>query len=1248
MVARRVRRFSVAEVARREEREVRLTYPEELPITARREELLACLASHQVVIVAGETGSGKSTQLPKLCLELGRGRAGMIGHTQPRRIAARSVGERVAEELGTELGDLVGYAVRFTDQVGPDTLVKVMTDGLLLAEIQRDPELSRYDTIIVDEAHERSLNIDFLLGYLHQLLSRRDDLKLVITSATIDTAALSAHFGDAPVIEVSGRTYPVEVRYRPLTDDEDQNAGIADAVRSLLAEAPGDILVFCSGEREIRDAADTLAELALPATEIVSLHGRLSAGEQHRVFERHVGRRVVLATNVAETSITVPGIRAVVDTGTARISRYSKRTKVQRLPIEAVSQASARQRAGRCGRVGPGVCVRLYSQEDHDARPVFTEPEIQRTNLASVILQMAALGLGTVEAFPFVDAPDRRSIADGIAVLEELGALRVGSQPLQLTARGRQLARLPVDPRLGAMVVAAAETGALAEVLVIVAGLAIQDPRERPAANAAAAAQAHARFRDPRSDFLGILSLWEYVNEERRNRTANQFRRMCRDEYLNYPRLREWQDVHSQLRHMCGSVGLEPTSTPATPEQIHRALLAGLLSHIGYREPDGFEYRGARAARFSVAPGSVLFKASPRWVMAAELVETSRLWARVVAPIEPGWAEAAAAHLVKRSHGDPWWDAARGSAVTSLRVTLYGLPLVTARTVQYGRVDPVRARELLIRHALVGGEWGDSDPALPFLHHNAAVVAAAADLGARLRRDDLPDEEALVSFYDARLPADVLTTRHLDRWWRSLSDPSVLEATLDDVVPREAPLQVGSLTDSYPDRLRTGGADLAVTYRFAPGASDDGVTVTAPVDVLNRIDPGAVEWGIPGLRAELVTAVVRALPKPIRRALGPTPEAVPAVIAALGDQPGDLTTTLAQVLSRQAGLTVAGAEVRAALGAVADHLRVRYEVVADDGTPLAASRDLLALERHLDGEVRAALSRGAGQGLERRGLTAWPGGDIPRRVDVSRDGRRITAFPALVDEGTSVAVALVASAEEQADLMWNGTRRLLRLVVAAPAKTVTRHITSEVALAMAVSPYRSPQDLAEDVITATLDVTMAAAGGPAWTESGWRQLVERVRAALPGRLDRVGADAVAILVALRPVVSKLAAASGPRLAIAATDVENHVARLVYPGMISGLGADRLADVARYLRAAERRLDRLPDNVARDAELTAQVQALERELDAVIGTVGLTDAAEEAMWMLQELRVSLFAQSVGAKGQVSVKRVRAALARAAAW
>ena len=947
------RRTPVSEeqLARRRALVPEITYPEELPVSERRDDIAAAIRDHQVVVVAGETGSGKTTQLPKICLELGRGIEGTIGHTQPRRIAARAVAERVAEELGVELGGAVGYQVRFADHSSRDTLVKVMTDGILLAELQRDRDLRRYDTIIIDEAHERSLNVDFLLGYLKRLLPRRPDLKVVITSATIDPQRFADHFAapgrPVPVVEVSGRTYPVEVRYRPLEREEegaepvDQVTGIVEAVEELWTESRGDggsqdILVFLSGEREIRDAAEALTALNLPATEVLPLFGRLSAAEQHRVFARHQGRRIVLSTNVAETSLTVPGIRYVVDTGTARISRYSQRTKVQRLPIEPISQASANQRSGRCGRLADGICIRLYAEEDYLARPEFTDPEILRTNLASVILQMTSLRLGDVARFPFLDPPDSRQITDGVRLLEELRAVETSPDTegredrRQLTAYGKRLAQLPVDPRLGRMLLEADRLGCLREVLVVVSAMSIQDPRERPLERQELANAAHKRFADEHSDFAAYLNLWTYLQEQQKALSGSAFRRMCKSEFLHYLRIREWQDLRQQLRQAAKQAGLD-TSRSARQgdpdlDTVHRALLAGLLSHVGSRDEVRREYLGARGARFGISPGSSLFRKQPQFVMAGELVETTRLWARDVARIDPLWAEEAGEHLVKRSYSEPRWSAKQGSAVATERVTLYGVPIVLARTVGYARVDAAESRHLFIQRALVEGDWTTRHR---FFHDNTALVERLSELEARTRRRDLiVGDEALYAFYDKRIPAEVVSARHFDSWWKRAGrqDPTLLTFT-EDLLLSDRADQVD--TDAYPTIWRQGDLDLAVTYRFEPGSPEDGVTVHVPVEVLNRVTAAGFDWQVPGLREDLVTALIRSLPKGIRRLLVPAPEHAGALVRELRERglgPGDglLTDVLGRVVRETRGVAVGAQDWDVAR--VPSHLRIHFSV----------------------------------------------------------------------------------------------------------------------------------------------------------------------------------------------------------------------------------------------------------------------------------------------------------------------------------
>ncbi|MCB2223863.1 MAG: ATP-dependent RNA helicase HrpA [Actinobacteria bacterium] len=1220
-----------------------IAYPGDLPITARRDDLLAAIAGNQVVVVAGETGSGKSTQLPKLCLELGRGVDGLIGHTQPRRIAARSIAERVAEELGTAVGGLVGYTVRFTDRVGDRTLLKVMTDGILLAEIHHDPMLSRYDTIILDEAHERSLNIDFLLGYLQRLLPRRPDLKVIVTSATIDTAKFAAFFGGAPVVEVSGRSYPVEVRYRPLdgpdrTDPRDQPQAICDAVAELAGEGTGDVLVFCSGEREIRDAIEAIGRMRLPHTETIPLFARLSSSEQHRVFSAHTGRRIVVATNVAETSLTVPGIRSVVDTGTARISRYSRRTKVQRLPIEPISRASADQRAGRCGRLGPGVCIRLYDRDDYEGRPEFTDPEILRTNLASVILQMAAMDLGDVESFPFLDPPDRRAVRDGIALLHELGAVDPAHEGTRewLTPLGGRLARLPLDPRLGRMVLAAADANCLREVLVIAAALTIPDPRERPEGKEAQAAQSHARFRDDESDFLSWLHLWEYVRGERRERTSSSFRRMCANEYLNYRRVREWQDLHGQLRDLAKEMGLSVNRKPADPEVIHRSLLTGLLGQVGRKDPDSYEYRGARGARFSIAPGSTLFKRAPEWVMAAEVVETGRMWARGIARVPPAWIEEVGAHLIDRSYGDPWWDEQQEAALAAETATLYGIPLAVDRTVQYARIDPEAARDLFVRHALVGGEWSARHD---FVAHNAAQIAEVLEMEARERRADLlVDDDTLAAWFDARIPPEVVTARRFDRWWRDArsSDPQRFHLSVDDLIDRRAPAPD---PDAFPEVWRHGDLAFTLDYEFDPASPTDGMTVDVPLADLQRTDPSLFEWNVPGRRAEVIEAMVRSLPKSLRRRFVPIAETVAAVAAGLRPGEESLVQGLRRELGRLGGVTVPADAFDPA--ALPPHLRVRYRVVGDDGEAVAEGDDLAALKAHLADEARRTIATGR-HPLERDGLTGWDLDDLPAVVEVGEGAHRARAYPALVDEGGTVAVRLLPTPAEQAAAMRPGACRLLLASLHSPELILRPLVDRDARRLVRVGPYADAAGWIDDCLLSAAAALMDEAGGPPRS----RDSFEAVRAVLRDGLAEQATAVAGHSLALLASVERVEAMLGPleeRFPAAVGDVVAQVNRLVYPGFLLGVGAARVPDVARYLQAVERRLEVLPSRPGRDAEAMAVVHRLEAEHDRLAALLPPGPESAEVAWMLEELRVSLFAQGVGTRGKVSPQRIERALA-----
>ncbi|MFE5614982.1 ATP-dependent RNA helicase HrpA [Streptomyces sp. NPDC056470] len=1241
-----------------------VTYPEQLPVSQKKDVILEAIRDHQVVIVAGETGSGKTTQIPKICLELGRGVRGMIGHTQPRRIAARTVAERVADELKTPLGEAVGWKVRFTDQVNPDaTFVKLMTDGILLAEIQTDRELRAYDTIIIDEAHERSLNIDFLLGYLAQLLPKRPDLKVVITSATIDPERFSRHFGDAPIVEVSGRTYPVEVRYRPLLEedseesDRDQITAICDAVDELQSEGPGDVLVFLSGEREIRDTADALLKKQLRNTEVLPLYARLSHAEQHRVFQAHSGRRIVLATNVAETSLTVPGIKYVIDPGTARISRYSHRTKVQRLPIERISQASANQRKGRCGRTSDGICIRLYSEDDFLTRPEFTDAEILRTNLASVILQMTAAGLGEIEKFPFIDPPDHRNIRDGVQLLQELGALDPAEKDpkKRLTQQGRKLSQLPVDPRLARMVLEADRNGCVREVMVIAAALSIQDPRERPAEKQAQADQQHARFKDETSDFLAFLNLWRYVREQQKERGSSSFRRMCKQEYLNFLRIREWQDIYAQLRTVAKQMGIHLNEEDAPEQSVHTSLLAGLLSHIGMKDvKEGAknEYLGARSAKFAVFPGSALFKKPPRFVMSAELVETSRLWARVNAKIEPEWIEPLAQHLIKKTYSEPHWEKDQAAVMAIEKVTLYGVPIVTDRKVNYGRIDPEASRDLFIRNALVEGDWRTHHK---FFADNRKLLTEVEELEHRARRRDiLVDDETLFDFYDKRVPEHVVSGAHFDSWWKHKrhEEPEFLDFEREMLINEKA---AGVTKDDYPDSWRQGPLKFRVTYQFEPGADADGVTVHIPLQVLNQVTDEGFDWQIPGLREEIVTELIRSLPKPIRRNYVPAPNFATRFLDSAVPLQEPLTVTLARELHRMVGVPVSPDDFD--LSRIADHLKITFRIVDERRRKLAEDKDLEALKLKLRPKARQALSKaaaaatsgpdGSGQSLERTGLTQWTIGTLTKVFETRRAGQPVKAYPALVEaEGPaadSVSVRLFDTEAEQAQAMWQGTRKLILLNIPVnPAKFASDKLTNQQKLALSRNPHGSIQALFDDCATAAADKLIADHGGPVWDEESFRKLYDKVRADLVDTTVRTVGQVQQILAAWQACERRLKATNSLALIENLTDVREQLAWLMPAGFVTRTGLRRLPDLMRYLVAVDRRLQQMPTGVQRDTTRMQKVHEMQDEyawlLEQLPKGRPVPKEVTDVRWMIEELRVSYFAHALGTAYPVSDKRI----------
>lgn len=1266
----------------------------DLPIAAAVPDIAAALLSSQVIVVAGETGSGKTTQLPKICLLAGRR---SIGHTQPRRIAARTLAERIAEETRTELGDVVGYQVRFTRKASRETRVKVMTDGILLAEISHDKELRAYDTIIIDEAHERSLNIDFLLGYLKQLLPRRPDLKVIVTSATIDTSRFAEHF-DAPIVEVTGRTYPVELRYRPVRDDgavtdeddvaptrpvvpadqRDLTEAICDAVVELQAAGDGDVLVFCSGEREIRDASEAIAARNLRFTEVLPLYARLSVAEQHRVFAPHTGRRVVIATNVAETSLTVPGIRYVVDSGTARISRYSKRTKVQRLPIEAISKASANQRSGRCGRVAPGICIRLYSEADYESRHQYTEPEILRTNLASVILQMAEAELGDIVDFPFVEPPDAGQITDGIRTLTELGALEGRSTSPRLTPVGHQLARLPVDPRLARMLVEASTRGCLREVQVIVAALAIPDVKERPQEKREQADQLHRRFWAPSpgsdgeqappdgSDFVAILRLWAYLRDRRKAVSGNAFRRLCRDEFLNFLRVREWQDLHTQLRQICDELGLDRNAEPAPPDLVHTAILSGLLSHVGLLDTRNDrtelparkrarlgprEYRGARGAMWAIAPGSAIARTPPPLAVAYELVETTRLWARTVASVEAEWIEAVAEHVLSRNYSEPHWSESQGSVVASETVSLYGIPIIAGRTVQYSRIDPDETRRIFIQSALVEGRWRTRHH---FVQRNAGVREQASELEERTRRRDLVvDDATIFAFYDARVPGDVVSQRHFDTWWRTkrLEDDAYLDLSLEDLVATD---DTDISAAGFPDWWKVGSHELEITYVFDPGSQHDGVTIEIPLVVLNQLPSAAFTWHVPGYREDLATELIRSLPKSVRTSFVPAPNHAAAALGWLSQRPDVASApegdTAPDTISFPDALAVA---LRALTGTdptgqwgdreLPTHLRPTL-VVVDGGKEVARGDDLAALQRQLTTTVSRTLTK-VNQRASVTGATSWSFPALQERLTTMSGSTEVVGYPALRDEGAAVGVVVLDTAERARASHARGLRRLIQLTSPDPTTWVVSRMSNATKLQLGTSPYPTIPALLTDARLRAIDTALAALRVDPWEVRDERRFAEvqvSVRERQADTMRGIVAYVGEVLSRHQEVSRQLATMT---TSYVTDDVREQVANLVYPGFVLATPDPWFERLSRYLHAAAMRLVAYGTNPARERQSADVIADLEDEYAALVGTIPdgpLPADVAGVGWLLEELRVSLFAQQLRTAEPVSAKRVRQAM------
>ena len=1354
-----------------------ITYPEELPVSERHDDIMNAIRDNQVVIIAGETGSGKTTQIPKMCLELGLGEKGLIGHTQPRRLAARSVAERIAEELGQKIGETVGYQVRFTSEVGEHSAIKLMTDGILLAEIQNDKLLRRYSTLIIDEAHERSLNIDFILGYLKRILPQRPDLKVIITSATIDPERFARHFSPSyvpgkgivdenlsdeereiaeailpddapPIIEVSGRTYPVEIRYRPLEGDElylddeevaedrDPTDAILDAIKELSKEAPGDILIFFSGEREIRDAKDAIEAMVLKSPrlnyEVLPLYARLSLAEQHRVFSPGSRPRIVLATNVAETSLTVPGIKYVIDTGTARISRYSARTKVQRLPIERISQASANQRSGRCGRVSDGIAIRLYSEEDFNSRPEFTDPEILRTNLAAVILQMIAIGVvrepGDISRFPFVQPPASRAINDGVNLLRELGALterthrkgRGGNNSATLTAIGRAMAAFPVDPRLARMIIEGGRRGCAKEMMVLAAALTIQDPRERPADVRAEADAMHARFVDDTSDFSSFLLLWDYINEQQAALSSSQLRKMCHREFINYLRIREWQDLFAQLREMGRTANIHASggrdiNASAHEVDIHKSLLTGLLSHVGVkeeREKDSKgrtrgprEYLGARGTKFAIFPGSGLFKKGPDWVLSAELVETSRLWARTNAAIEPQWIEEVGKHLISVQYSEPHWSLSSGAAVAYAKGTLFGLTIYADRPVQYARVDAAAAREIFIQSALVEGQWHTQHK---FYLRNQRALAEVEELEARLRRRDLRvDDSVLFAFYDARVPAHVTDVRAFDKWWKQarLEDDNFLDFNPEKLINEEAAdYDDSQFPRQWVQRTDSGELTLDLRYEYAPtagvggarteAAKRDGVAVQVPILFLNQLSPEPFRWQIPGLRHELVTALIKSLPKAIRRNFVPAPDVARAVCAALEEDyspaTDELLPSLALVLRRLRGVVVEPEAFN--WDAVPEHLKMGFQVRNARNKILGEGKDLRALQQQLHKEIRSALAdslgasdeamakmvalaqggssnasgparpgsakgakspakgtqaeTGASGGVrEVTGLTAFPAdmfpdGAIPRKVQRVIATQAVNGYPALVDEGSSVGLRIFPTEAEQLHAQRRGIIRLLQLQVPSPVRYVSEHLSHKEKIVFTQNPHGSIDELIRDCTVAALDHLVPHT--PIFTHAEYSELYEHVRAELIETVfdvTKLVAEILSEATALKKAIKK---ATSLTTMHAVSDVKAQMENLVYPGFVAQTGYDQLVHLPRYLKAAQVRLTKLGPNLHRDNQLMLTVQDLEDSYDNAVkslpaGTI-VPDALRRVNWMIEELRVSFFAQELGTAYTVSEKRI----------
>ncbi|MFD2166874.1 ATP-dependent RNA helicase HrpA [Thalassotalea euphylliae] len=1223
-----------------------VTYAPGLPVSESVPEIADAIENNQVVIIAGETGSGKTTQIPKICLALGRGIDGIIGHTQPRRIAARTVANRIAEELKSPLGKAVGYKVRFNDQVEENSYIKLMTDGILLAEMQNDRLLRQYDTIIIDEAHERSLNIDFILGYLKQILPKRPDLKVIITSATIDPERFSKHFNNAPIISVSGRTYPVEMRYRPLARDEetvDVVSGIIEAVDELSGISQGDILIFLNGEREIRDTAAALEKENYRNTNILPLYARLSVQEQNRIFQSHTGRNIVLATNVAETSLTVPGIKYVIDPGTARISRYSYRTKVQRLPIEAISQASANQRAGRCGRVSSGICIRLYSEEDFLSRSEFTDPEILRTNLAMVILQMLALDLGDIKAFPFVQAPDNRNINDGVRLLEELAAITEssrGDDARKLTKTGQQLARFPIDPRLAKMALTAIDLGCIEQVFIIVSALSIQDPRERPHEKQQAADEKHSRFKDKTSDFKSLLNLWRYIQEKQRELSNNQFRKLCQKEYLSYIRIREWQDIIAQLKLTLSEMNIPMSSIDEEEEGqmavVHHALLSGLLSHIGQID-ENREFKGARGSKFFIFPGSPLSKKPPKWIMAAELVETSRLFARMVARIEPQWLEPMAKHLVKRSYSEPHWEKKQGAVMAYEQVSLYGLIIVPKRKVNFNQIEPDTCREIFIREALVNG---DSSIKEAFLKKNLALVADVEALEQKARtKGFLIDEELMFSFYEERIPEHVICQRSFLSWWKKQKqqDANTLSFTKAFLLQED---EAKVSKQAYPDLWQQANLTLPLTYHFAPGDEDDGISVHIPIGILNQVEAEGFDWLIPALREELAIAYIKGLPKTLRRNFVPAPNYAEASLAKMNEQDGSFTQALARQLLRITGVRLED-NVWEDID-LPTHLTMNFKVFDEKNKLVKQGRDLAALQQALQGKVKSTIKKVADKGIEQTNITEWNFGDIPVGYEKKMANITVKAFPALVDKKNNVAIELFEQESVAKEAMLQGSARLVLLNIPSPIKYLQEKLPNKAKLGLYFNPFGAINDLLNDCINAAATHLIKQGELPR-DEQAFSQLRDHVRAEIADCVLEAAIKVERALNLHHDIRKKLKGSVPLNMIQNQGDVKAQLDKLIFKGFVTASGIDKLDDVIRYLQAIIRRLEKMPIDPNQDRLKMLEVEKIDSALQDLIlkqrKDLPMPADLIACRWMIEELRVSLFAQNLGTAYPISVKRIQ---------